>query len=266
MRKLVFCLVSLVLLSSCSSKAELSYSGAGWALTVAGTDVDYDLSDKDAICQQYTNTTANLWVGDNLVIIECPSFTAVQYITEKSTYEIVGDNTGCAIDGLSQLMDRTVAEQLMETEPYTYAAHTDVDDAGDDGWGTRTVEGRELPWPSDCTSTASGWSDNDTTFQITPYTTMEDATEDLEAMKQSIVANQIEGFKMWYYESGPYQGLAWLLDNEYYISLAKYDATGSIYLTLAGQDTTAKARDIAEIYGLGDALSAMFDSVPIFEQ
>lgn len=267
MKRLLPLLLICSLLTACSQTPSLLYEGEGWSMTESEAPEVFDLSKQDSLCMEVTNVGANLWTEETdtykLAIIECMHYTVIKYVSDGTLYEISADTLQYALDGLSQFLN---ASTLIEEEPYVFT-QTAVVTYGteEDGWGYRVLDGVEYPWPQFAASTTTGWQTDDASFEITPYTEMEDATEDLEAIKNSIIANGIEDFKMWYFENGTYQGLAWLLDGEYYISLAKYGATGSDYLVLTMQRDCTQAYDLAERYDMSNGMEGLLQSDPIFE-
>lgn len=245
--------------------------GDGWQIYTEEFEEGFSVAEnRDSICRMHTNVGCNFWAreeGDDIVVLlRCVRFAVGRYydMSELACYVITGDELDDVLEGLAQWGDFS---SILESDPYVFeetAIATTVDE-DDDGWCTRVVDGVEYPWPVVCYSYSSGWETDEAAFRITGYTELEDATEDLESIKSSVELAGYENFKLWYLEDFPYQGMMWLLDGEYYISIAQYDETGSIYLTLSAQNDTNLAREYAERYGLLDGLLALTSSDPIFE-
>lgn len=269
MKRVISALLILVLaLTGCSSTPapELAYSGEGWELAVTASDGGIDTSDIEALCKQYTNVRANVWTstGDDyqLAILEMGAFAKALYVAEGKLYDFSADDLNSALAGLAQLHDAT---ELVSTEPTVYVSNApNVTQVDDDGWGVHHIDGQDLPWPKECTTHMTGWETDDASFEIAPYTEMEESEESLQAMKDKILASNVKGFKMWYFQDSVYQGLAWLLDDKYYISLASYSATGSWYLTFADQIDVTYAKDVADKYDMGYGMRQLLNSRPIF--
>lgn len=260
-------LVLVFALTGCSTPSrELQYSGEGWELAVTANNEALDLSDVEALCKQFTNVRANVWTTESdkyqLAILEMNQFAVAQYVTDGKLYAFSADSLKYLLQGLSQLYD---AAELVSSEPTVYISNAqDVTNVADDGWGIHHIDGQDLPWPSECTTYMTGWETDDASFEIAPYTEMEESEDALKSMQDKILASNVEGFKMWYFQDSVYQGLAWLLDNHYYISLAKYSATGSWYLTFANQENIIYARETADRYDMGYGMRQLLNSQPIF--
>lgn len=146
------------------------------------------------------------------------------------------------------------------------ACTTSPTQTNEPGWGSRVVLDRTVPWPEDVTETENSWSTEDVVFAVTDYKEMEDAAPYLEAMKGDIEDNGITDFKMWYYQDDTYQGLAWDVEGNYYFSLAKFDADGSIQLTVADQSDRTYADQLMEKYDMLDGFDKLMSSTPIYER
>ena len=274
MKRIYTILLSLIMvftLVSCSKAPELVYETETWVMEELPVPTDYEMTDVVRVCENFTNVAADMYteVTDEytLNVIECMQFAVAQVVKDDKLYQVTADNVAEAINALDQFGLREAAEAVIETEPQTYVCEsTYVEPSSDDPeWGTRVVDGKVYPWPIMCASSTTGWETDDCTFQITRATEMEAAEEDLEMMVQSIEDNGIEYFKLGYYQDGNYHGIAWLLDGEYYISLATFYKQGSDYITLAAQRDTDQAYELAERYGMKRGMEALLTSEPYFE-
>lgn len=272
-RTLVATLVLLLLLSSCAPKQpSVQTEGDGWQIYTEEFEEGFSVAEnRDSICRMHTNVGCNFWAreeGDDIVVLlGCLRFAVGRYYdtSDLVCYVVTGDDMDDVLSGLAQWGEFS---SMLDTDPYIFTETTvmsDNEDSDSDGWVTRVVDGVEYDWPVNASSNSTGWMTDDAEFQITGYTELEDATDDLESIKSSVELAGYENFKLWYLEDYPYQGMMWLLDGEYYISIAQYDETGSIYLTLSAQSDTNLAREYAERYGLLDGLLALTSSDPIFE-
>lgn len=266
-------LILALLLCGCAPKQpSILMEGEGWNMYTEEFEEGFSVTEnKDAICRMHTNVGCNFWSqsgdGYEVAVLGCMRFAVARYY-DKSTltcYVITGDEMEDVLTGLAQFVE---CSDITESEPYVFTETTvvsgSIDDDGD-GWGTHVVDGVEYPWPINSASSPNGWITDDAEFQITGYTELEDATDSLESIKSSVTLAGYKDFKLWYLEDYPYQGMMWLLDGEYYISIAQYDKTGALYLTLSAQQDTVLAMDYAARYDMVDGLRALVSSDPIFE-
>lgn len=264
-RILAIALPLLMILCSCTPAPNAEETKQPWTVKVLDS-TERVPTDLDELASYYTNVMADVWQWENelwqLSVIKSNLFVTAIYVADKSVV-IQADTVEDVALGLAEYGMADAFNVLLNVEPYRYLAISEVENVVD-GWGTKSVGPYILPWPENATSTDTAWQSDNTTFTVVEGGELEQAGTTLDEMIEFLIEDEIEDVKLWYVEGEDWQGMAWHLMNQYYISVAWYDDWGACTLMSVVSDIT-EFDAVAEHYGVTGHVEELFNSEPQYQ-